>query len=78
MFDVEVKQSMDVKDFCETCWEGIFDSIVENDIHDYILANFGADSLIMDVFIDTDSDTYMPEILEELLKIAKKRKEELC
>lgn len=71
-----VRQSMDVKDFCEEFWEGIFDNI-ETDIHDYILANFGADSYIMDVFIDTDSDTYMPEILEGLLKIAKKRKEEL-
>jgi len=74
MFDVMVRQSMDVKDFCEQFWEGIFDDI-ETDIHDYILANFGADSYIMDVFIDTDDCDYMPEILEGLLKIAKERKE---
>ncbi len=74
MFDVKVKQSMDVKDFCEEHWGDIFNDINGN-IRDYLQLNFGNDSPIMDVFIHTNGCDYMPEILEELLKIIKERKE---
>ena len=74
MFDVKIKQSMDVKDFCEEIWDNIFNDI-NTEIHDYLLANFGKDSPIMDVFIHTEDYEYMPEILEELTAIAKVQKE---
>lgn len=74
MFDVKVKQSMDVQDFCEEHWDDISNDINRN-IRDYLQLNFGNDSPIMDIFIHTNECDYMPEILEGLIKVIKKRKE---